>query len=76
MDNQVKPTRVGTLESLISNARDAFLVGMAQQIDERKKTNQEEKAKSSLKFQKPMQTLGLDHGEMPTFDTENAKEFG
>ncbi|CAF1351393.1 unnamed protein product [Rotaria magnacalcarata] len=76
MDNQVKPIRVGTLESLISNARDAFLVGMAQQVDQCNKNNQEEKSKTLLKFKKPMETLGVDHREMSTFDAENAKKFG
>ncbi|CAF3682430.1 unnamed protein product [Rotaria socialis] len=72
MDNQVKPTRIGTLESLISNARDAFLVGMAQQVDQL----DEEKSKTPLKFKNPMETLGVGHKEMSTFDAENAKKIG
>ena len=78
IDNQVKPTRVGTLESLVGNVRDAFLVGMTQQADgdEKKKKKKEESKKLVLKFKKPIETLGLGFKEISTFDTENAKEFG
>ncbi|CAF4941271.1 unnamed protein product, partial [Rotaria magnacalcarata] len=49
---------------------------MAQQVDQCNKNNQEEKSKTLLKFKKPMETLGVDHREMSTFDAENAKKFG
>ncbi|CAF0723055.1 unnamed protein product [Rotaria sp. Silwood1] len=76
MDNQVKPTRVGPLESLLGTVRDTFLLGMTQQIDQHDKKHKDEKPKLVLKFRKPIETLGLGYKEISTFDTENAKEFG
>ena len=77
MDNQVKPTRIGTLESLVGNMRDAFLVGMMEEKEQagKKKPKSDEK-KLVLKFRKPIETLGLGFKEISTFDTENSKEFG
>ena len=75
MDNQVKPTRVTSLESLMGNVRDTFLIGMTQNIDQIDK-KKEEKPKLVLKFRKPIETLGLGYKEISTYDTENAKEFG
>ncbi|CAF2869149.1 unnamed protein product [Rotaria sp. Silwood2] len=76
MDNQVKPTHVGPLESLLGTVRDTFLLGMAQQIDQRHEKHKDEKPKLVLKFRKPIETLCLGFKEISTFDTENAKEFG
>jgi hypothetical protein len=76
IDNQVKPTRVTSLESLLGNVRDTFLIGMTQQIDQNDKKNKDEKPKLVLKFRKPIETLGLGFKEISTYDTENAKEFG
>ncbi|CAF0818311.1 unnamed protein product [Rotaria sordida] len=76
MDNQIKPTRVGSLESFLGTARDTFLIGMTQQIDQNDKKTKHEKPKLVLKFRKPIETLGLGYKEISTFDTENAKEFG
>jgi hypothetical protein len=75
MDNQIKPTRVGPLESLLGTVRDTFLIGMTQEIDQNDK-KKEEKPKLVLKFRKPIETLGLGFKEISTYDTENAKEFG
>jgi hypothetical protein len=75
MDNQIKPTRVGPLESLMGNVRDTFLIGMTQDIDQTDK-KKEEKPKLVLKFKKPIETLGLGFKEISTYDTENSKEFG
>jgi len=75
MDNQIKPTRVGPLESLMGNVRDTFLIGMTQNIDQTDK-KKEEKPKLVLKFKKPIETLGLGFKEISTYDTENSKEFG
>jgi hypothetical protein len=75
MDNQIKPTRVTSLESLMGNVRDTFLIGMTQNIDQTDK-KKEEKPKLVLKFRKPIETLGLGYKEISTYDTENAKEFG
>jgi hypothetical protein len=75
MDNQIKPTRVGPIESLMGNIRDTFLIGMAQQIDQGD-TRKKDKPKSILKFKKPIETLGLGFKEISTYDTENSKEFG
>ena len=75
IDNQIKPTRVGPLESLIGNVRDTFLVGMTQDIDQTDK-KKEEKPKLVLKFKKPIETLGLGFKEISTYDTENSKEYG
>lgn len=76
MDNQIKPTRVSPLESLMGNARDTFLVGMTQQIDQHEKKKKDDGKKLVLKFRKPIETLGLGFKEISTFDTENSKEFG
>jgi hypothetical protein len=75
MDNQVKPTRVTSLESLMGNVRDTFLIGMTQNIDQNDKKSKEQ-PKLVLKFKKPIETLGLGYKEISTYDTENAKEFG
>ena len=45
MDNQIKPTRVAPVESLIGNVRDTFLAGMSQQIDQGDKKKMNEKQK-------------------------------
>jgi 1-phosphatidylinositol-4-phosphate 5-kinase len=74
MDNQIKPTRVTSLESLMGNVRDTFLIGMTQNIDQTDK--KKEKPKLVLKFRKPIETLGLGYKQISTYDTENAKEFG
>jgi len=76
MDNQVKPTRVRPIESLLGNVRDTFLLGMTQQIEQKDKKNKDEKPKLVLKFKKPIETLGLGYKEISTYDTENSKEFG
>jgi hypothetical protein len=76
MDNQIKPTRVRPLESLLGNVRDTFLIGMKQEIEQSDEKNKDEKPKLVLKFKKPIETLGLGYKEISTFDTENAKEFG
>jgi len=76
MDNQIKPTRVRPLESLLGSVRDTFLIGMTQEIEQSDKKNKDEKPKLVLKFKKPIETLGLGYKEISTFDTENAKEFG
>ena len=76
MDNQIKPTRVGAMESLFGNMRDTFLVGMTQQIDQQDKHKKDDGKKLVLKFQKPIETLGLGYKEISTYDTDNAKEFG
>lgn len=76
MDNQIKPTRVGAMESLVGNMRDTFLVSMTQQIDQHEKTKKNNEQKLVLKFKKPIETLGLGYKEISTYDTENSKEFG
>ena len=75
MDNQVRPTRVSPLESLVGNVRDTFLVGMTQELDQTDKKKDEE-PKLVLKFRKPIETLGLGFKEISTYDTENSKEYG
>ncbi|CAF0811699.1 unnamed protein product [Adineta ricciae] len=76
IDNQVKPTRVGPVESLLGSVRDTFLIGMTQQIDQHDTKHKEEKPKLVLKFKKPIETLGLGFKEISTYDTENSKEYG
>ena len=76
MDNQIKPTRVGAMESLLGNMRDTFLISMTQQIDQHEKTKKNNEQKLVLKFKKPIETLGLGYKEISTYDTENSKEFG
>ncbi len=60
----------------MGNARDTFLIGMTQQIDQNDPKNKDAKPKLVLKFRKPIETLGLGYKEVSTYDTENAKEFG
>jgi hypothetical protein len=77
MDNQVKPTRVGPLESLLGNVRDTFLAGMTQQIDQNDSKNKKsDEPKKVLRFNQPIETLGHGFKEISTYDTDNAKEFG
>lgn len=76
IDNQVKPTRVRPIESLLGSVRDTFLIGMTQQIDQHDTKQKEEKPKLVLKFKKPIETLGLGFKEISTYDTENSKEYG
>ena len=64
------------MESLFGNMRDTFLVGMTQQIEQHDKHKKDDDKKLVLKFQKPIETLGLGYKEISTYDTENAKEFG
>jgi hypothetical protein len=75
MDNQVKPTRVGSLEALMGSVKDTILVGMKEQRMENKNNNTNE-PRQVLRFKKPSETLGFIYEEIPTFDVEYAKEFG
>ena len=75
MDNQVRPTRSGGLEALMSKVHDGFLIGMAEQRIENKNKNPNT-PRSSLRFKKPSEMLGFIYEEIPTFDVEYAKEFG
>jgi hypothetical protein len=74
MDNQVKPVRLTSLESLMGNVRDTFLIGMSEHMHVNDATIIEKKL--VLKFKKPIENLGHDHKEISTFDTDKAREFG
>lgn len=75
MDNQVKPTRVGSFEALMGSVRDTLLVGMMEQRIENKNKDTPQ-PRSSLRFKKPSEMLGFIYEEIPTFDVEYAKELG
>jgi hypothetical protein len=70
----VKPSCVGPLESFLGTVRDTFLVGVPVQIGENDK--KQETPKRVLRFNQPIETVGLGFKEISTYDTENAKEFG
>ena len=75
MDNQVKPTRIGTFEALMGTVRDTLLSGMIEQRYENKNKDHQE-PKQLLRFKKPSETLGFIYEEIPTFDVEYARELG
>jgi hypothetical protein len=75
MDNQVKPTRIGSLEALMGTVRDTILVGMIEQRKENQNPNSHQ-PKQVLRFKKPSETLGFIYEEIPTFDVEYARELG
>jgi hypothetical protein len=75
MDNQVKPTRIGSLEALMGSVRDTLLNGMIEQRNENKHKDYHE-PRQSLRFKKPSEMLGFIYEEIPTFDVEYARELG
>jgi hypothetical protein len=75
MDNKVRPTRIGPFEALIGTVQDTFLLGMNQQQTDHNNKN-DNQPKQLLRFKKPIETLGFIYEEVPTFDTEYAREFG
>jgi hypothetical protein len=75
MDNQVKPTRIGSLEALMGTVRDTILIGMIEQRKENQNPNSHQ-PKQLLRFKKPSETLGFIYEEIPTFDVEYARELG
>jgi hypothetical protein len=75
MDNQVKPTRMGSFEALMGTVRDTLIVGMMEQRLENKNKHINE-PESRIRFKKPSEALGFIYEEIPTFDVEYAKELG
>jgi hypothetical protein len=75
MDNQVKPTRIGSFEALMGTVRDTILIGMIEQRKENQNPNSHQ-PKQVLRFKKPSETLGFIYEEIPTFDVEYARELG
>ncbi len=75
MDNQVKPTRMGSFEALMGTVHDTLLVGMNEQRMENKNKGIHE-PRQLLQLKKPSQALGFIYEEIPTFDVEYARQFG